>query len=489
MKPGRNDPCPCGSGRKYKKCCALQEADDDLIGHRLRRAESAVVDQTLAFARQRYGAEILLQAWREYIGGVEETSTDHPLFESSFIPWLAFNWLFDPATGSRANESEGAPLAWLYSGSPGCRLDSFERRFAELMCDRPYSFYTVTAVDAGHSMSLEDIMTGTTTTVFEQSASRTVRPGAVLYTRFLAMDGAAIMSGCAPLMIPPEFRLRLLDLRDSLRKIDGVLTDAHLHVLDARLRQIYLMFADELYNPRPPSLANTDGDPLAPTTLHFDLRCTPQEAFDALRSLGIDELVDTELEDAQRDSSGALRSVRFDWSKRGNRLHKEWDNTTLGNLHIEAERLTVSVNSERRAKRIRKEVEARLGERVAFKRAVIESLEKALEESFNRPATAKEQRRRQEDERLNALPEVQAKLREMAAAHWAGWLDEKLPALDNRTPRQASRTAKGRERLEALLQQFEWTADGKGDQPFVPNVAALRAQLGLGGKSRDRWHS
>lgn len=23
-KVGRNDPCPCGSGKKYKKCCALQ---------------------------------------------------------------------------------------------------------------------------------------------------------------------------------------------------------------------------------------------------------------------------------------------------------------------------------------------------------------------------------------------------------------------------------------------------------------------------------
>jgi len=22
-KVGRNDPCPCGSGRKYKKCCGL----------------------------------------------------------------------------------------------------------------------------------------------------------------------------------------------------------------------------------------------------------------------------------------------------------------------------------------------------------------------------------------------------------------------------------------------------------------------------------
>lgn len=24
-KPGRNDPCPCGSGKKYKKCCWSKE--------------------------------------------------------------------------------------------------------------------------------------------------------------------------------------------------------------------------------------------------------------------------------------------------------------------------------------------------------------------------------------------------------------------------------------------------------------------------------
>jgi len=23
-QPGRNDPCPCGSGRKYKKCCGAK---------------------------------------------------------------------------------------------------------------------------------------------------------------------------------------------------------------------------------------------------------------------------------------------------------------------------------------------------------------------------------------------------------------------------------------------------------------------------------
>ena len=27
-KVGRNDPCPCGSGKKYKKCCGLNESAD-----------------------------------------------------------------------------------------------------------------------------------------------------------------------------------------------------------------------------------------------------------------------------------------------------------------------------------------------------------------------------------------------------------------------------------------------------------------------------
>ena len=26
-EPGRNDPCPCGSGKKYKKCCATKKGD------------------------------------------------------------------------------------------------------------------------------------------------------------------------------------------------------------------------------------------------------------------------------------------------------------------------------------------------------------------------------------------------------------------------------------------------------------------------------
>ncbi len=35
-KIGRNDPCPCGSGKKYKNCCLSknQEAEKSLLGKR-----------------------------------------------------------------------------------------------------------------------------------------------------------------------------------------------------------------------------------------------------------------------------------------------------------------------------------------------------------------------------------------------------------------------------------------------------------------------
>jgi len=31
---GRNEPCPCGSGKKYKRCCALKK-DDLTLGSRV----------------------------------------------------------------------------------------------------------------------------------------------------------------------------------------------------------------------------------------------------------------------------------------------------------------------------------------------------------------------------------------------------------------------------------------------------------------------
>jgi hypothetical protein len=161
-------------------------------------------------------------------------------------------------------------------------------------------------------------------------------------------------------------------------------------------------------------------------------------------------------------------------------MHKEWENTSLGQIRIEGPKLVVDVNSEPRAQAIRAEIESRLADAVVFRAAATESIEEMLAERRSRPETRAEARARTETERLNALPEVEAYLRELGARHWEGWLDEPLPALRGETPRQAAATPAGRERLEALLVEFEWRARrGAVASGMEPDVAALRARLGL----------
>jgi hypothetical protein len=75
------------------------------------------------------------------------------------------------------------------------------------------------------------------------------------------------------------------------------------------------------------------------------------------------------------------------------------------------------------------------------------------------------------------LSEFQSIEDEMIRRHWQEWLDARVPALGNKTTRQAARTPGGRERLEALLAEFERDAER---QPSVAaHLAAIRDKLGL----------
>jgi len=65
-RPGRNDPCPCGSGNKYKKCCLLKEEAverEQFAKAEARRIESAAAhrlhlrEAKAAIAARLFGAE------------------------------------------------------------------------------------------------------------------------------------------------------------------------------------------------------------------------------------------------------------------------------------------------------------------------------------------------------------------------------------------------------------------------------------------------
>ncbi len=54
-KPGRNDPCPCGSGQKYKRCCLTK--DQEVESAALKAAAEARAAEAVQDERDFYGAD------------------------------------------------------------------------------------------------------------------------------------------------------------------------------------------------------------------------------------------------------------------------------------------------------------------------------------------------------------------------------------------------------------------------------------------------
>jgi hypothetical protein len=100
---------------------------------------------------------------------------------------------------------------------------------------------------------------------------------------------------------------------------------------------------------------------------------------------------------------------------------------------------------------------------------------KELQERRARGETAEPKTSSTEPERT---PEIQALEAELMQRHWDAWIDTKVPALGNRTPRQAAKTARGRERLEALLNDVARSTE-QPSPVFQPDFADLRRRLGL----------
>src|SRR6202022_3143788 len=77
------------------------------------------------------------------------------------------------------------------------------------------------------------------------------------------------------------------------------------------------------------------------------------------------------------------------------------------------------------------------GADAALERKAADPVERLLAERRNQP---RDPLADAEEERLQQLPEVQEYVRQMGERHWEAWLDTRLPALGNRTPRRCENT-------------------------------------------------
>jgi len=71
MKPGRNDPCFCGSGKKYKHCClraenAVVETPEEFLRRRLRAVIGDLAQRLLRFIGRQFEPGLIQEAWEDF---------------------------------------------------------------------------------------------------------------------------------------------------------------------------------------------------------------------------------------------------------------------------------------------------------------------------------------------------------------------------------------------------------------------------------------
>jgi len=476
-KVGRNDPCPCGSGKKYKRCCLEQQSRVYSYWLQQRSASDQLTQDMLEFAESKFGEEIEA-AWEDF------NATDLPIPSDAysaeqqiFMPYFLFHWDPQrPRTGKGASRRGGIVTRW-YELERGKSLSDLQRLLLEQATAQPYSFFEVLWSKAGERLGLRDILLGTETEVVERSASRTLRQGNIAYGQIWSLQALSIIGCLAPISIPPRWKGEVVQLRKKLRrkiaKQNRDLTKDDLIRNSDAIRLIYLKIRNRLYTP--PRLANTDGDPLVVHTLKFRIE-SAEKAFDALAPLAFGQSKEELLEHAEFGKGGKLQRIEFGWRKKGNAKIPSWDNTILGNIVISGRSLVAEVNSQNRAERFHNEIAKRLGSSATLDEMSATALDEILAKAPKRPPA----HTKQDDELEQALqrdPEFRTHFQQIIQTQVEDWVHQKVPALGGRTPLQAVQDPDGKEVVESLL--LDWERHDTYQGGIRPDFNAVRKLLNL----------
>jgi len=499
MKIGRNQPCPCGSGKKHKKCCLGKEkVSSDLLYRRLGEAHDRLAHHLMRYGLKEFGEGALGVALDEFLAWPDEGISDQDLadHEPLFYPWFIFNWEYEADPDEpQLDGPEDTTIAELYTAHKGNRLNHLEAQIIKATARQPYSFFEIQETRPGTGYRLKDILRGTVSSVIEKKGSENARRGDLLFGRVVQIDSIAMLIGCGTVLIPPKMKPELIRFRQWLLESDDPITSRTLYDYDLEIRELYFNIFYSLM--KPPELQNTDGDPLNFHTIYYEID-SPEVAFERLKALSV---VNSEAElrgAADLDEAGRIVRVEIPWDRKGHNKNAALDSTLLGQLAIDDRRLKVEVNSARRAKTIRKEIEKRLGKHARYITTEIQSADAMMETIREQDGELSAQGPDQDE--LMQIPEVREHLDKMLFAHWENWVDEKIPALGHMTPRQAVKDQDGRESIEALLLDAERHMDANEQMRDAGTaaIAKARRRLGLdkpesatvaktgGGKNADR---
>jgi tetratricopeptide (TPR) repeat protein len=478
---GRNHPCPCGSGKKYKKCCLLKES-----GQRPAPAEPE--------PRKPPAPDPVFRRLQESLSHYVERE----ISRKDFLRATGIFWNIEPREPimlpERASKDEGQFHNWfvndyrtangktIIEGFCDRRLNTLsaeEKRLAESLLTSYPSLYEVQDVREGEGMKIRDVFTGEEMDVEEVSGSYEAVQWDLIHVRVYRMDGVCRLGGNGQTI--PRMRLEALKAYLDTARLTFE-TDTGRTGWPAFLKENAFLIGrffdvvEEL-----PALLTEERHRIISSRAHFTVSDDGR----------VRKLLSGEYDFADEEEIPSA-AVSFSWLKRG--PSKEWEMgsegdgkgivatssivhpsgqltfTVLGTVNLYPDRLTLECMSRERLERGKKRLLDLLRGSVRHRVDDFEDIHAYME------------RREGKGKAVKPLDEdARALLASVMRKYMSAWPDKEIPALGGKTPREAVATKVGREKVLDLIKDMENTEarKKKAGEPFI-DLDPLRRELGLG---------
>jgi len=361
-RPGRNDPCWCGSGKKYKKCHLAEderrERDDAAAQASPEEplAQDARVSRMLIeFFQKHVETGEMKRALKLFFGGsppAELSDTDQISF---------FDWVLNDFPPRRF----GRPVTEEFLDRNRETLSAEDRAALEDWLTSRYSLFEVQRVEPGTGAELKDLLLGGTFFVHDVSTSRTLVQWDCLLSR-VRNDGDRKVFTAVGLRVPLNLLPGLHAWILADREASGLDWIPYLRANSHRLRNKCLQMAQEWQDNL--QIRTPEGDEVVFSKATFQVldRQALLNALEASPVLG-----------AREEENGAIILSWFETPESGNRPRR-----VLGNLRVEGDELVLECVSRQRLERGTALIRELAGESVKERLQDFQSLNVAMR---NRP--------------------------------------------------------------------------------------------------------
>jgi hypothetical protein len=331
-------------------------------------------------------------------------------------------------------------------------------RFVEAARREPFRLWEVQSVAGRESATLQCLTTRETVTVFDSALSVAANPWDIICGHIVGWDGVYVGSAVLPYALPAIYRPAIIK---RLRKVKAS-SGAELLPLQNKVLNAYGQTLREMIDRAPPELRNTDNEELV--WIRSRYRFAPKDQAALLQTLAGDQAMDAE-PDESPDPGGVWH---YSWGRDGTALGR----TLLGQIRVGPDFLEFECNSRERREELVRRVVAKHAKALTLESSDATPMDRAmLEEQARSLANSPAPEARD----LSGEPEV-AKV--IDSIHMR-WVDGTVPALGGITPREAVKTAQGRQRVIDLLHEFE-NMDARARQSaYRFDYNRIRRELGL----------